>query len=204
MLGMLEKFNTNSVNEYYQDYMGYLFNISKKIDVNKLDNIIDCFFEAYNEDKTIFFVGNGGSAATASHFCEDLAEVGRKLGKKIFKCISLTDNTSYITAVANDYGYDQVFTKQLEGIFSKGDVLISITASGNSPNVLSAIDYVNKNKGQTIGFLGFNGGKANESCDISLIAKTNQGEYGPVEDLHMIWVHLITTFLYFKLKASEV
>ena len=199
----LGNFNFNSIDNYYADYMQYLVEIVKNTDVSNFKEIIDTFMEAYENNKTIFFIGNGGSAATASHFTEDLAEVGRKCNTKIFKCMSLTDNVPYITAAGNDYGYEYIFVKQLEGFFSKNDVLVSITASGNSRNIIEAINYVKTIGGKTIGLLGFDGGKACELCDIPVVVKTNKGEYGPVEDMHMIFVHIITTFLFFELSKRN-
>ncbi len=110
----------------------------------------------------------------------------------------------YITAAGNDYGYKYIFVKQLEGLFSENDVLVFITASGNSPNIIEAINYVKVIGGKTIGLLGFDGGKAHGICDIPVVAKTNTGEYGPVEDMHMIFDHLITTFLFFELSKRDI
>jgi len=114
--------------------------------------------------------------------------------------MSLTDNTPFITAVGNDYGYDEIFCKQLECYLSEGDVLIAISASGNSKNIVHAIDYCNKKSCTTIGLLGFDGGKAAEKSDLSIIVKTEKGEFGPVEDMHIIFDHLLTTYIYFMLK----
>ena len=203
MMGQMENLNTGSIDQYYKDYMGYLHEVALKTKISDLNKIIDVFIETYNQNGTLYFIGNGGSAATASHFAEDLAEVGRKCKTKLFKCLSLTDNVPYITAVGNDYGYSKIFVKQLEGLFTEKDVLISITASGNSPNIIQAIEYVKTIGGTTIGFLGFDGGRASKICDMAIVADTNKGEYGPAEDMHMILVHLITSFLYFKLAGKR-
>lgn len=203
MMGKLETFDTTNIDGFYRDYVQYLLEVAKKVNLSDLKRIIRTFIDAYDQNKTIFFIGNGGSAATASHFCEDLAEVGRKCNRKIFKCLSLTDNIPYITAAGNDYGYEQIFVKQMEGHFSVNDVLVSITASGNSPNVIEAIKYAKHIGGKTVGLLGFDGGKAYELCDTAVIAKTNKGEYGPVEDMHIIFDHLITTFLFFELSKRD-
>ncbi len=198
-MGDLETFNMTKIDSYYKDYILHLSMLSKRIDMSEFRNMIDIFIEAYDQRNTIYFIGNGGSAATASHFTEDLAEVGRKCDKRIFRCISLTDNVPYITATGNDYGYEHIFVKQMEGFFSENDVLVSITASGNSPNIIKAINYAKTVNGKTIGLLGFDGGQAADLCDVPVVVKTNKGEYGPVEDMHMIFVHIITSFLFFEL-----
>lgn len=203
MMGKLETFNATGIDSYYDDYMSYLAKVAKTVDRSQLKKAAAAFIEAYDRNKTIFFIGNGGSAATASHFCEDLAEVGRKCKKKIFKCISLTDNVPYITAAGNDYGYQHIFTKQMEGHFSENDLLVSISASGNSPNVIEAIKYAKSIGGKTIGLLGFDGGIAYDLCDIPIVAVTNAGEYGPVEDMHLIFDHLITSFLFIQLSKRN-
>jgi D-sedoheptulose 7-phosphate isomerase len=202
MFGKLEKFTTNLFSEYFTQYINHIKDISNKIDTIKLERIVNVFINAYNINKTIYFIGNGGSAATASHFAQDLAEVGRKCNIKVFKSMSLTDNVPLITAVGNDFGYEDIFVKQLECFFCKDDVLVSISASGNSKNIIKAIKYAKEHSGITVGLLGFDGGQAAEICDYPVVVTCDTGEYGPVEDIHMIFDHIITSFLYFKLKKS--
>ena len=139
----------------------------------------------------IFFVGNGGSASTASHFTSDLS-AGMNL--KPFRAISLTDNNSTLTALANDFGYQNVFVKQLEALYRKDDLLVAISASGNSPNILRAVEYVKRLQGITIGLTGFNGGKLLTASDYCVIVPTDQGEYGFVEDVHLIINHIVATY----------
>lgn len=154
-----------------------------------------CFLDAREKGATIFFVGNGGSAATASHFAQDLSEVGRKAKVRSFKTLSLTDNVSFLTAVGNDYGYDKVFLIQLLELFNKGDVFVAISASGNSPNVIEAVKFAKEKGGITVGLVGFDGGKLVDLCDHVIHVVSNKGEYGPVEDIHMTLDHMITSFL---------
>ena len=165
------------------------------LDLNEIEAVENCFLLARKNKKTVFFIGNGGSAATASHFAQDLGEVGRKAKVPGFKSLSLTDNTSLITAAGNDHGYDKIFTVQLEELFGAGDVLVAISASGNSPNVVNAVEFAKKAGGITIGFIGFSGGKLKDICDHVIHAKTPSGEYGPVEDVHLIMDHLIQSHL---------
>ena len=118
-------------------------------------------------------IGNGGSAATASHFTQDLGDVGRKANVEGFKTRSLTDNTSLITALGNDFGYDKIFSIQMEEIFNKGDVLVVISASGNSLNVVNAVELAKDLQGTTVGFVGFDGGKLSAMCDYVIHVKSS-------------------------------
>lgn len=189
--------------DYFKGYIGHLYDILMNLDLNDIDSVIECFLTARKNKKTIFFAGNGGSAATASHFAQDLGEVGRKSNRPGFKTLSLTDNVSLISAIGNDYGYDKIFTIQLSELFSANDVLVAISASGNSSNVVSAIEFAKKAGGKTIGLIGFEGGKMKNLCDHVIHVKTNIGEYGPVEDVHMIMDHLITSYLILMLSNES-
>ncbi len=188
--------------EYYGSYCRYLNKLMGSLDYDAIAHVSECFLDARERRSTIFFAGNGGSAATASHFSQDLSEVGRKVDERSFKTISLTDNVAFITAAGNDYGYDKVFLIQLLELFKKGDVLVAISASGNSPNVIEAVKYANKKGGTTIGLVGFDGGKLSELCDHVIHVVSNKGEYGPVEDIHMILNHMISSFLMLVLKSG--
>ena len=190
--------------DYFTGYFNYLNDLQMKLNVADINDVINCFITAREKGKTIYFAGNGGSAATASHFAQDLGEVGRKANVKSFKTISLADNVSLITAIGNDYGYEKIFSIQLSGLFNKGDVLVVVSASGNSPNVIDAVKQANEMGGKTIGLVGFDGGKLLEMCDYVIHVKTNKGEFGPVEDLHMILDHMVTSFLVFKLMNEKV
>ena len=196
--------NSRDLGEFVLGYFNYLNVLQTKLNVTNINDVINCFITAREKGKTIYFAGNGGSAATASHFAQDLGEVGRKANVKSFKTISLADNVSLITAIGNDYGYEKIFSIQLSGLFNKGDVLVVVSASGNSPNVIDAVKQANEMGGKTIGLVGFDGGKLLEMCDYVIHVKTNKGEYGPVEDIHMILDHMITSFLAFKLMNEKV
>jgi D-sedoheptulose 7-phosphate isomerase len=118
------------------------------------------------------------------------------------RVVSLTDNVAVLTALANDVGYGQVFLRQLQLYFRPGDKLIVISASGNSPNLIVAAEWVRKQGGKVIGFLGFDGGKLKHICDIPLVVVTAKGDYGPVEDVHMILDHLVNTWLWGKIRRE--
>lgn len=193
----------NSSAGYYENYCKYLTELMELLDYNAIANVSECFLNARQRGSTIFFAGNGGSAATASHFSQDLSEVGRKAKVRSFKTLSLTDNVPFITAVGNDYGYDKVFSIQLLELFNKGDILVAISASGNSPNVIEAVKYANENGGTTIGLVGFDGGRLSELCDHVIHVISNKGEYGPVEDIHLILNHMITSHLMLTLQNES-
>lgn len=191
--------NSQSSKDYAKRYGKYLIELLEALDIQSIEDVIKVFQEARYNDKTIFFIGNGGSAATCSHFCEDLTLGTFIEGKKSFKTLSLTDNTPYITALGNDEGYENIFLGQLKSLFKRGDILVGISGSGNSSDVIKAIEYVNANGGISIGFLGFDGGIMKKICHYCIHVKTIKGVYGPVEDIHLILVHIISTYLKFKL-----
>lgn len=186
---------SDSAAGYIEQYGRYVAALLAGLDRDVLSSITECFLDSRKKSATVFFAGNGGSAATASHFAQDLAEVGRKTGKAIIKTFSLADNVPTITALANDYGYETIFSRQMDERFKKGDVLVAISASGNSLNIVNAAKHAKKLGGVVIGFVGFDGGKLAGICDHLLHVKTANGEYGPVEDIHMILDHMITTYI---------
>lgn len=193
---------SQSGEDYGKHYVSYLSELLLGLDFEAIEKVIEVFQEARANGKTIFFIGNGGSAATCSHFAEDLACVTPMGGKEPFKALSLTGNVAHMTAIANDEGYENIFVGQLKNLFKQGDVLVGISGSGNSSNVIRAIEYANSNGGISIGLLGFDGGKMKEICHYYIHVKTMKGEYGPVEDIHLILGHLITTYLKSKIREE--
>lgn len=200
----LEKLHSESKNiaEFSKKYFNYLAEILNNLDSDKIAEFTATLEEARTGDKTIFVIGNGGSAATASHIGNDLGMIMMKVNNedKPFKVLPLTDNVSIMTAIANDYGFEDMFYKQLKIHFQPGDIVIAISASGNSPNLIKAVDYVNENGGKSLGILGFDGGKLGNICNVPLIVKTPKGEYAPVEDVHMVIDHMLTTWFQVKYK----
>lgn len=188
--------------DYVNSYISYLNGLLIDLDHSAISNVVDCFLTARKKRQTIFFIGNGGSAATASHFAQDLGEVGRKAKVQGFKTLSLADNVSLLSAVGNDYGFDKIFTIPLLELFNAGDVLVAISASGNSPNVVNAVKFAKNAGGGTVGIVGFDGGKLKNLCDHVIHVKTDIGKYGPVEDVHMIMDHLITSYLISRLSGK--
>lgn len=179
---------------FARGYLEYLRELLTKLDSNAIAAFLETLLQARERGARIFFIGNGGSAATASHFANDIA-IGSKSWQKPFRALSLTDNVASLTAIANDDGYDEIFVQQLRVQMVPGDVVVAISASGNSPNVIRAVEYANANGGFTIALTGFDGGKLKGICKLGMHVPTAIGEYGPVEDVHMILDHLITAFL---------
>lgn len=178
---------------FAQKYGSYLSEILSGLDYLEIGKMITAILDAREKGSHIFFIGNGGSAATASHFANDIS-IGTRVQDKPFKAVSLTDNVAIITAVGNDDGYEMIFTKQLQNFAQPNDILVAISASGNSPNVIHAVNYA-KSKGlKIIGLTGFDGGKLRELSDIRIHVNTRKGEYGPVEDVHMFIDHLIGSY----------
>lgn len=179
--------------DFAREYSAHLSSILSKLDYDEIGKMIETILDARERGAHIFFIGNGGSAATASHFANDIS-IGTRVTDKPFKAMALTDNIAILTAVGNDDGYEYIFTKQLQNFANDGDVLVAISASGNSPNIIHTVNYA-KTKGlKVIGLSGFDGGKLRELSDIKIHVQTLKGEYGPVEDVHMFIDHLIGSY----------
>ena len=194
----------NSPSEFMSRYFKYLKDVLSNIDVKQVDKLVLSLEKARKNGNTIFIIGNGGSATTASSMANDLGFdiIKKTKTKKPFKFLSLTDNNSVITAIANDVGYEEVFVNQLKIHYRKGDQLIIISASGNSPNLVSAAKWFKSQKGKVISFLGFDGGKLKKISDIILHAKTKKGDYGPVEDAHLIINHVLAHWFQASIKYN--
>jgi D-sedoheptulose 7-phosphate isomerase len=184
-----------AVKDYFKDYRKRLFDLIENTDIDKMTKVIDLIINAFKNDNTVYVCGNGGSAATASHMQADFSFFTRYFTDFRPKVKALTDNLPLISAIGNDKDFDHIFVEQLKGNFRKGDILICISASGNSKNLINATDYVKKNKGKSVGFLGFDGGELLNSCDVSLFNKGLNKDYGPIEDVHMIFNHFIVNYL---------
>jgi D-sedoheptulose 7-phosphate isomerase len=186
---------THLLKNYLQDYISRLTDILNKIDPEKLGEVVTTFIEAFKNGNTIYVIGNGGSAATASHMQADFRFFVRYFTKFRPKIIALTDNVPMMTAIGNDNHFEDVFVEQMRGQFVSGDVLIAISASGNSPNLVKAVEFANQSGGKTIAFVGFLGGKLNEIATVPLHTPNPKGDYGPIEDVHMILNHVIVNYL---------
>jgi len=183
-------------------YLGHLTDVLGRLDTKAVGKFVEIVLGARERGARIFFCGNGGSAATASHFANDLG-IGTRSPAKPFRAIALTDNVAVMTAIANDDGYDLMFVQQLQMLMQKGDVVVAISASGNSPNVLRAVEYANSGGAVTVGLTGFDGGRLKELVHHAVHVPTEKGEYGPVEDAHMVLDHLVGSYLIRLVRAEN-
>lgn len=156
---------------------------------------------ARDGEHSIFFAGNGGSAATASHFTNDLVKGLSPGNPRRFRAFSLVDQVPVITALANDYDYSVIFQEQLKNYARKGDLLVVISGSGNSPNIVKACEYAREHGIRTVGLTGRDGGKLRELCDLTVIAPVDGME--EIEDIHMLWEHCVICTLKKEI-SSEV
>ena len=163
----MNDFRPNFVNDYITRIKRIIDDMINSNLAEEVNKVVDVLLKARAENKTVFIMGNGGSASTASHFACDLSLQIAIEDKPRVKVLGLTDNIAMITARANDIGYESIFKEQLAIYLEEGDVVIGISASGNSPNILNAINYAQEKGATTIGFCGFNGGKLKEYADKS-------------------------------------
>jgi len=184
-----------NIQNYFNDYRQLLNELLNKVNINDIASTVDAIVNAFKNGNTVYVCGNGGSAATASHMQADFSFFTRYFTNFRPKVRALTDNVAMMTAVGNDTSFDNIFIEQLKGHFENGDVVICISASGNSENVIRAAQYANDNGGISIAFIGFSGGKLLDTAHISLYTPNPKGDYGPIEDLHMIFNHFIVNYL---------
>ena len=185
---------------YTQQYLSALKMVIDNINCAKVDETIEFLAHAKDDGRQIFVVGNGGSAGSSSHFVTDMAKGVYNEDMTNFKIMSLCDNVCLMTAMANDFSYDDIFTGQLRNLFNEGDIVIAISASGNTPNVIKAVEYANSHGGTTIRLSGFSGGKLKELSSRCLHIPFEH--YGLVEDAHMILCHVLA--YYFMEKSGNM
>ena len=174
-----------------------------RIDTTSVKSLADQIYKRYEAGKFVFIIGNGGSGSNASHFCEDMGKGTLRRedfdndNKKRLKILSLTDNTPYILAWGNDEGFDRVFVEQLKNLASPGDLLIAISGSGNSPNILKAVEWANRHDVTTFGCTGFSGGKlmslANHNLHVPL------DDMGIVESIHLTAFHWVVDHIHARI-----
>jgi D-sedoheptulose 7-phosphate isomerase len=189
-----------SLNQYLEDFN----TLMRKVDPKEVDGLVELMVEAYREGKFVFLIGNGGSGANASHLCEDLGKGTLKdfETQKRFKVMSLTDNTPYILAYGNDLGYDRVFVEQLKNFAEPGALLIGISGSGNSANVLKAVEWANAHGMKTVGVTGYDGGKLRRLAQHSVhVPSFNMGA---VEAVHGVIFHYLLDVLYGRFKDLDL
>lgn len=168
---------------------------------DELARLGDTLLRAYRSDKQVFLIGNGGSSSMASHMAADLAKNTIRPHMRRFRVSTLGENAAIVTALANDVGYENVFSEQLVSVLRAGDVLIVVSASGNSPNILRAIGYAQQHSAEVVGLLGFDGGRAARLVDIPIVVKSH--DYGIVEDVHLMINHMLVEYFQQHLAASR-
>src|SRR5436190_14471218 len=178
-----------------------------RVDPRELQALADAVHDAYRRRALVFVIGNGGSGSNASHFCEDAGKCTIRRedydndAKPRLRILSLTDNTPYILAWANDEGFERVFVEQLKNLASPGDLLIAISGSGNSPNVLRAVEWANAHDLSTFGCTGFSGGELRKLAQQSLHVPLD--DMGIVESIHLIAFHWVIDHLHARLAAES-
>ena len=170
-------------------YLQEMVQIVNRVPQDQVEAIIDVLAEARDRGRKIFLIGNGGSGATASHMANDLVKNTIQPGKPRLKVIALTDNMPIILAIANDWDYSRIFVEQLMPLAEPGDVLLGLSGSGNSPNILKAMDWARENGLKTVGLTGRDGGQLKDKAELVLIAPTDS--MAQIEDVHMILSHIL-------------
>ena len=187
--------------EFVHDYFQELSIAAGNISSENFVQVVDTLLRAYKRECSIFVMGNGGSASTASHFACDINK-GVSLGlAKRFRMICLNDNIPTMLAYANDNAYEDIFVEQLKNFLEPDDVVIGISGSGNSGNVIKAIQYANGRDATTIAFTGFDGGKLAKTARVSMVIPVNDMQ--KVEDIHLILTHILMQFLYMSLREEK-
>jgi D-sedoheptulose 7-phosphate isomerase len=166
---------------------------------DRLAELGEILYRTYRNGQQVFTLGNGGSASTASHMAADLAKNTISANMRRFRILSLNDNQALLTALANDLGYENVFSEQLKNLIRPGDLLIAISASGNSANVAKAIRYAQTQCAEVVGILGFEGGEVARLADLSIVVPSDH--YGVVEDVHLIINHILVD--HFRQRLAE-
>lgn len=187
----------NDIREYFEKEI----EVINSLDIDSINNVMNLLDETFENEKMIYIFGNGGSAATASHFQNDFNKGISEHTNKKFRFLCLNDNIATVMAIANDIGFDEVFRFQLKERLQPGDIVVAISGSGNSSNVINAVEYARLKGNKIVGITGFKGGELKKIADYSLHAPVNSMQI--TEDIHMIFDHLIMS-IYYRYKCSIV
>ena len=187
--------------EQISAYISREIEVLKSLDVDEINKALNLLYETMENGNTVFVFGNGGSASTASHYQNDFNKGVSEHTEKKFNFLCLNDNIPTIMAIANDIGYEEIFRFQLVGHLKPGDVILAISGSGNSKNVINAVEYAKARGHKVIGLTGFNGGKLKELSDVSLHVPINSMQI--TEDIHMVFDHLMMSVFYKTLCGIE-
>ena len=184
--------NTKNIKDFARSYFNNLSETFQNLDKKSIFRLEKELLDLRKKKSTLYVFGNGGGAATAMTMANDLGfDILKKTKKKTFKIISLNDNSSVLTAIANDTGYENIFINQLKIHFKKNDKILIFSASGNSINLVNAAKWVKRKGGSVISIVGFDGGKLKKISDLAIHIKSEKGDYGPVEDLQLIINHIL-------------
>ena len=182
------------IKPFVEDYITRLKLILDCIDSRVISDIVDILDQTIENKSRVYIIGNGGSSATASHMVNDLGAGLRRRNIVNFDVVSLGDNSPVVTAIANDIGYENIFYMQMKGLVNPEDVVIAISCSGDSPNILKSVNYAKKVGCKIIGVTGFDGGYLKSISDVNFHVNAPKNEYGLVEDVHMILDHIIYSY----------
>ncbi len=193
-LARLYNASTDSA-DYAARYIDRVQTLLAALDPTVIAQVVDVLHHACSKGRMLYFMANGGSGAIASHWVNDLVAGAYVEGVPAFRAYALGDNVPSLTAIANDCGYDEVFAQQLHGRMQPGDVVIALSVSGNSPNILRGLEVARAQGAVCIGLCGLDGGALPDHCDIVLHVPTTADEYGPVEDAFSVVAHMVTGWL---------
>lgn len=186
-----------------REYLARVQEEINRLDLDEIEALADAIHQRYESGRFVYIIGNGGSGANASHLCEDLGKSTVKdfENQKRLKVLSLTDNTPYILAWGNDTSFDRIFVEQLKNFGEAGDLLIAISGSGNSPNILRAVEWANQHGIETFAVTGFDGGKLAQIAHQKLHCRLN--DMGMVETLHMVVFHYVLDDVYGRINMNK-
>lgn len=187
--------SSESVSEYATQYVDHMSELVKSLDVDAVARAAEIIEGCAADDKTFFIMGNGGSGAVASHWVNDLSANTVVSGQPGFRAISLIDNGCSVSAIANDASYEEIFSIQLAANMRPGDVVMGLSVSGNSPNIVKGAEYAKAHGGTVIGCTGMEGGKLAELSDVLIHTPSTKDEYGPVEDMFSVAMHIIQSYI---------
>jgi D-sedoheptulose 7-phosphate isomerase len=176
-------------------YVRDLDRLLRQLDLDAVARIVERLRHVRDGEGTVYVAGNGGSAATATHLAKDLGKATKSSGRAFMRVMCMSDNISWLTALANDEGYDRVFSGQLENFAGRGDLFLAISASGNSRNLIEAVELARARQVATVALVGFDGGLLKPLVDECLWLPTEKGAYGLVESAHSVVCDILTTCL---------
>ena len=177
------------------EYLREFEEVLRRVDIAAIDRVVEHLRTARDADGTVYVAGNGGSAATASHWANDLGKATKASSRAFMRVMCMSDNVAWLTALANDEGYERAFSGQLENFAGTGDVFVALSASGNSQNLVEAVKLAHERDVVTVALLGFDGGRLKGMVDEFLWLPTEPGQYGLVESAHSVLCDVLTTCL---------